>query len=142
MHPLPPASVPILGVCRRRAVLFTLLVTMVRMDEVSELEWKLPRLCLNICWCAKSSARGPGEGLLGGGACDPLIPPSIISHLRKRKPVRLRSIHRQQPQIRDRTDDWRGFQLTTCAEGCARSPTPGFCSSVGKSRTMTRRRGR
>lgn len=108
--------------------MFTLLVTMVRIDEVRELEWKLPRLCLNICWRAKSSARGPGEALLGGGACDPLIPPSIISHLRKRMPVRLRSIHRPQPQIRDRTDDWCGFQLTTCAEGCARSRTPGFSS--------------
>lgn len=32
-----------------RAVLFTLFATMVTMEEVKELEWKLPRCCLNIC---------------------------------------------------------------------------------------------
>jgi hypothetical protein len=50
---------------------------MVTMEEVKELEWKLPRCCLNICWRVKSSARGPGEALLGGGASELLIPSAI-----------------------------------------------------------------
>ena len=121
-----------------RAVLLTLVATMVAMDVVRELEWKLPRCCLNSCWRAKSSARGPGNAVPRRGASEPLIASGISREFGRRVstahavPVRL--AQKQQCQIRARRADWAAALWRTFAEGAFRSRSPGLSSSRGRIR--------
>src|SRR3981081_870749 len=61
-----------------RAVLLTVLETIVINDVVNDEEWKLLLCCCDFCCRSKSAANGPGYAAPNGGDSVPLIAAAML----------------------------------------------------------------